>query len=1145
MPVSFWSHRPRGLVSPAFACLVGLAWALAPSTPAGAAAPADGLSDLELSLSRPQLAAPVSDAAAAPDAAARSLEAAMESVTGQGWEVQWNLATSLPHRALPARYDAAVAGRVLPVGTAPAIREALLDARTVEQMALDFYDTLRQLDGRLPGGDELRPFAIEKRGGVWWTIFEQTLDGLPVEGARADFRFSADGYLLFYGLSLVPNATPAGAALLDTDAAQAIATASLIRGGLSPDALRPSEASGVLAPAVTERNRVLAAGPVLSPYLTYLPVYAADGLSVELHLAQVVRTELSDPPARFRTYVEAVTGEVLLRENEYHYLDLSGHADSEVHPSTPFDAPVVLDQRDLRVTALGLGTVITNPDGTFSLTSPGSLPLTVESALSGSFAHIDDAGGTPPLFQSVETPGVPFEIRFDDTNSHPAERDGFHHANIVHTWQKSIDPSFTGTDYEMNVRVNISSTCNAYWDGSGVNFYAAGGGCANTGEIADVIYHEYGHGTNQFAFAPGSPSGSEHEGMADYQAASITDQPRIGLGFYGAGTFLRTCDNNRQWPAPECGGEVHCVGEVIAGALWHMRENLVDHLGPAAGVELADDLFHYARFGRDNTFEGYYFDILAVDDDNGTLADGTPHDTQIVAAFDRHNIGPGWSLEILHAPVADTDDELNARRITAVFSSPAEIVPGSTTLHYATGPIGGAPGAYTPLILTPTAEVREFEAFVPAQAWGTEVSYYLTGAADTLGITATLPAGAPANVFSYKVEEDVQVPQVVHEALVDKSFAIWPVFTRATVTDNQSIGSVEVEWSRNASAQPAFALDPGDGDTFAGTFNQSVVEGDQVEYRVKASDGATPPNVTYVPAIGFQQFDVVHDYADEMENGVQDWTHIVATEGFIDSWHLSTERNVTPGGSHSWKFGQVGGGYLDGSDGVLVTAPIQIGNGASLQFQHWLDAEDDAGGTAWDGALVEISTDGGSSWAPFVPIGGYTHTIIENAASPFPAGYPCWSGSFNWRPEQFDLSAYSGTVVQIRFRFGSDGYVTAGGWFVDSMVLDPGEGVTSTPDLGAPVRTALLGALPNPFRGVGAGTEIRFSLAETSDITLEVVDVSGRRVRTLARGSLGPGMHSVTWDGRSEQGHRTGSGVYFLRLVDGKVELTEKVLLTR
>uniref|UniRef100_UPI00325FA66F hypothetical protein n=1 Tax=Sphingomonas sp. TaxID=28214 RepID=UPI00325FA66F len=45
--------------------------------------------------------------------------------------------------------------------------------------------------------------------------------------------------------------------------------------------------------------------------------------------------------------------------------------------------------------------------------------------------------------------------------------------------------------------VNINQTCNAVWNGSAVNFYKSGGGCNNTGEIAGVFLHEWGHGLDQ------------------------------------------------------------------------------------------------------------------------------------------------------------------------------------------------------------------------------------------------------------------------------------------------------------------------------------------------------------------------------------------------------------------------------------------------------------------------------------------------------------------------------------------------------------------------------------------------------------------------------------------------------------------------
>ena len=44
----------------------------------------------------------------------------------------------------------------------------------------------------------------------------------------------------------------------------------------------------------------------------------------------------------------------------------------------------------------------------------------------------------------------------------------------------------TWLDLPITANVNIDNTCNAYYDGS-VNFFRSGGGCNNSGEIADTV----------------------------------------------------------------------------------------------------------------------------------------------------------------------------------------------------------------------------------------------------------------------------------------------------------------------------------------------------------------------------------------------------------------------------------------------------------------------------------------------------------------------------------------------------------------------------------------------------------------------------------------------------------------------------------
>ena len=83
---------------------------------------------------------------------------------------------------------------------------------------------------------------------------------------------------------------------------------------------------------------------------------------------------------------------------------------------------------------------------------------------------------------------------------------------------------------------------------------------------------------------------------------------------------------------------------------------------------------------------------------------------------------------------------------------------------------------------------------------------------------------------------------------------------------------------------------------------------------------------------------------------------------------------------------------------------------------------------------------------------------------------------------------------------------------------------------------------PNPFN---PGTIIEFSLTERSRVKLEIFDITGKRVRTLAEGKFGPGIHRFTWDGRDWSGRLVASGVYFSRLLQGKRAVVRKMQLLR
>ncbi len=181
--------------------------------------------------------------------------------------------------------------------------------------------------------------------------------------------------------------------------------------------------------------------------------------------------------------------------------------------------------------------------------------------------------------------------------------------------------------------------------------------------------------------------------------------------------------------------------------------------------------------------------------------------------------------------------------------------------------------------------------------------------------------------------------------------------------------------------------------------------------------------------------DPVVVYGDDMESGPGGWTHDVVTGGFVDEWHQSTQRNNTPGGAVSWKFGSTGAGdYADLADGALSMPPVTIDADAQLRFWHWMDAEESGyyAERAYDGGLIELSVDGGP-WAQVTPVDGYTHTIREGGTpGPFPEGTEVFSGTFGWRQDRVALEGMAGSI-QVRFRFGSDGASSGEGWYVDDL----------------------------------------------------------------------------------------------------------------
>jgi len=92
-----------------------------------------------------------------------------------------------------------------------------------------------------------------------------------------------------------------------------------------------------------------------------------------------------------------------------------------------------------------------------------------------------------------------------------------------------------------------------------------------------------------------------------------------------------------------------------------------------------------------------------------------------------------------------------------------------------------------------------------------------------------------------------------------------------------------------------------------------------------------------------------------------------------------------------------------------------------------------------------------------------------------------------------------------------------------TIMVESGVGVIEI----LPVVTRLYQNHPNPFNPT---TTISFDLVNAGKVTLNIYNIKGELVRTLASGNYPAGKHNLIWNGRDDNGKTISSGVYFYHL---------------
>lgn len=521
------------------------------------------------------------------------------------WQAMWDTDTGVPVRIWGEGIAAPGANRNADVALAAA--RALL----VEQLAF------------IAPGSKLEHWQLAanvthgKAGELRTVSFVQEFDGAPVQGGGVSFLFKHDRVIVIGSQALpsvqvdLPTRVVAGPAA--TDKAVAWIRSEL---GATPTVI--GEGGVSILPLVRERGN--------------------DSPVIEYRAVKTVTLDLAEPRARWDVYVDAATGLPVARAQ------LLRFGTGTLRFNTPVRYPAGGRQDFAAALAnitIGGNQLVTDANGAFTYTGAG--PASVNVSVVGPRVRVL-SNGTAGATSTVNVPdGGNGTWSGGSTASLDAQLTGFVHANAIKTFALAeLNPGLAWITQQLEVTVNENGSCNAYSTGDDIHFFAAGNGCENTGRLPDVIYHEFGHSIHNNSVIPGAGAfdSAMSEGISDYLAATTVDDPGMGRGFFvGSAAALRDIDpsgSEAVWPR-DIDEDPHATGLIIAGALWDVRKAARLSMGDAAGKRLADDFF-YATLRRASDIPTTYVEILAFDDDNGNLADGTPNKCMVDAAFAPHGL---------------------------------------------------------------------------------------------------------------------------------------------------------------------------------------------------------------------------------------------------------------------------------------------------------------------------------------------------------------------------------------------------------------------------------------------------------------------------------------------------------------------------
>ena len=587
---------------------------------------------------------------------------------------------------------------------------------------------------------------------------------------------------------------------------------------------------------------------------------------MDTRLVWEVRWETQNPRGKWVAFVDVETQHIWNVYNEVRYLEGSLHAEHDIR--TVGDGLTVSPLSELNL----LGEEFrTDLDGIYSIAEEElseDTPLSVW--LNGRRTRVYNIAGDEA---TLEVTGE--EQIWTATEAILPELDQYAFQNHIYEWATIWAPQISNNWTRSTVYVNEDDVCNAYFDGE-LHFYRKGGGCNNTGRIADVSYHEWGHGFHYYNLLSGEYDGSMSEGIADSISFFQTEDNIMAPNFGTNGAYIRNVEPNYSYPE-DIVNEVHQDGLIFAGAVWDWWQQLRGDIGEDAAYETVVPVFVLGLRGGP-TIPTVFDEFIFADDDNADLSDGTPNQCSLIEAFSLHGLGPNGGAGLLSLTHEDLGNQVGGplsieANVLQFAQECLAASPDSATVHFSWD--GGLSWEEEAL----TFAEDSIEGEIPKYLDRGIVQYYVE-LEDSDGNRTTVPADGDRHPFAFYLGELEEV--YCNDFEIDDGG-----FTHALLAGEDREGADDWQWGTpvGLGGDPDFAAS---GDYVWGNDLGGEVNGQQYngEYQNSKHNQLLSPSFD---VSGYEEIVLTYDRWLSVEDGFYDQATITMNGEEVWSNHASVE----------------------------------------------------------------------------------------------------------------------------------------------------------------------------------------------------------------------------------------------------------------